>query len=276
MAGVPVILTLFILSGGGPGPLRPGDLRSGRLGHDPGACCRHRLRPQGADELPDQRPDGWCGWPACHLLGAGHHWLGGPNALDAHPAGGRPDRRRVGCAGTGNLRTATVGAGSIALVNWLTDQLRMPIAGPMVETPFLLIGLLADRWKNMTWYMIAQARRGNLLALPDEMQLPMLVRVWQQTSWPVRIAGALGMLAVAAVVYLYIGFYVVGRVPEGTAIVANAAGTIQVTRYGSRIPVALAAGETLRPGDMVTTGRDAQALLRFADGTECASRPIAR
>ena len=169
--------------------------------------------------------------------------------------------------GTGNLRTATIGAAAIALVNWLVAQLRMPIAGPLVETPLLVAGLLSDRWKGMTWYMIAQARRGNLLALPDDMQLPMVVRVWRKTNWPVRLAGAAGMLAVAVGLYLYIGYYVVGRVPDGTAMLRDGAGVVMVTRDRTQTPVALREGETVRPGDMVTTGAGSRAMLRFADGT---------
>lgn len=170
-------------------------------------------------------------------------------------------------AGTGNLRTATSGAACVALVNWLVNQLRMPIAGPVVETPLLVIGLLADRWQNMTAYMIVQARRGNLLALPDEMQLPMVVRVWRHASWPARIAGALGLLVGAVGLYVYVGFYVVGRVPEGTAIVRDAVGVVEVIRQGSGTPEVLAEGATLRPGDTVTTGARSRALLRFSDGS---------
>lgn len=170
-------------------------------------------------------------------------------------------------AGTGNLRTATIGAAAITLINWIAIQLRMPIAGPVVETPLLVVGLLSDRWKSMTWYMIAQARRGNLLALPDEMQLPMVVRVWRRAGWPVRIAGALSLLAVSVGLYLYIAFYVVGRVPEGTAVLRDSMGIVMVTRYGTQSPLALREGESVRPGDTVTTGAGSRAMLRFADGT---------
>lgn len=169
--------------------------------------------------------------------------------------------------GTGNLRTAAIGAACLALINWLVAQLRMPISGPVVEAPLLVGGLLADRWKNMTWYMIAQARRGNLLALADEMQLPMLVRVWKATPWPVRVASALGLLALSVGLYLYVAFYVAGRVPEGTAVAREVSGLVQVTRYGFQHPEPLVAGASLRPGDTVTTGRGARALLRFADGS---------
>lgn len=171
-------------------------------------------------------------------------------------------------AGTGNLRTAAIGAAAIALLNWLATQLRMPISGPIIEAPLLVAGLLADRWKNMTWYMIAQARRGNLLALPDEMQLPMVTRVWRRTTWPVRIASALVLIAVAVGLYTYIGYYVVGRVPEGTAIVSHSIGTVEVVRYGTRAPLTLATGDSLKPGDMVVTGDHSSADLRFADGSE--------
>lgn len=170
-------------------------------------------------------------------------------------------------AGTGNLRTATIGAATIALLNWLVHQLRMPIAGPIAETPLLVLGLMSDRWKNMTLYMIHQARRGNLLALPEEMQLPMMVRVWQRTSWPVRLAGALGLLAIAVGLYLYVAFYVVGRVPEGTVAVRAVMGVVQVTRYGSTATVALKEGDSLKPGDTVVTGGASRAFLRFADGS---------
>jgi len=171
-------------------------------------------------------------------------------------------------SGNGNLRTATVGAAVIALINWLVNQLRMPIAGPIAEAPLLIIGLLADRWQNMTAYMIAQARRGNLLALPDDMQLPMVVRVWRQTSWPVRIAGALGMLALFAGLYVYVAFYVVGRVPEGTAIVSDMNGVVQVAHRTTQALQPAVRGEKLYPGDLVVTGRQSHAFLRFHDGSE--------
>jgi ribose/xylose/arabinose/galactoside ABC-type transport system permease subunit len=170
-------------------------------------------------------------------------------------------------AGTGNLRTATIGAASIALVNWLVNQLRMPIAGPIVEAPLLIVGLLSDRWKGMTWYMISEARRGNLLALPEDMQLPMVVRVWRKTTWPVRIAGAAAMLTMAVGLYLYVAFYIVGRVPEGTAVLRELSGVVQVTRYGSQMSVSLNEGDMVKPGDTVTTGRGSRAFLRFADGS---------
>jgi ribose transport system permease protein len=170
-------------------------------------------------------------------------------------------------AGTGNLRTATIGAASIALINWLVNQLRMPIAGPIVEAPLLIAGLLSDRWKGMTWYMISEARRGNLLALPEDMQLPMVVRVWRKTTWPVRIAGAAAMLVMAVGLYLYVAFYIVGRVPEGRAVLRESSGIVQVTRYGSQMSVALNEGEMVKPGDTVTTGVASRAFLRFADGS---------
>ncbi|MBU0610359.1 MAG: FecR domain-containing protein, partial [Armatimonadetes bacterium] len=170
--------------------------------------------------------------------------------------------------GNGNLRTAAIGAASIALINWLVNQLRMPIAGPVAEAPWLVIGLLADRWQNMTAYMIGQARRGNLLALPEDMQVPMVVRVWRQTSWPVRIGGAVGMLALFAAVYVYVAFYVVGRVPEGTAIVSEVTGTVQVAHRGIGGLQVATPGEKLQPGDLVVTGRASQAFLRFHDGSE--------
>jgi ribose/xylose/arabinose/galactoside ABC-type transport system permease subunit len=170
-------------------------------------------------------------------------------------------------AGTGNLRTATIGAASIALVNWLVTQLRMPIGGPIAEAPFLVIGLLADRWQNMTAYMIAQARRGNLLALPDEMQLPTVVRVWRQASWPVRLAAALGTLALFGCLYVYVAFYVVSRVPEGSAVATEIVGTVQVVHRGMTLKP-LTPGEVLRPGDQVITGLASHAFLRFADGSE--------
>lgn len=171
-------------------------------------------------------------------------------------------------AGTGNLRTAAIGAAAIALVNWLCTQIHMPIAGPVVETPFLVIGLLADRWKNMTYYQIVQARRGNLLALPDEAQLPMVVRLWRRTTWVTRLIGSVAMLAVMAAVYLYVCFYAVGRVPEGTALLVRFSGKVMVTRYGTTTPVAALEGLSLNPGDAVTTGYGARALLRLADGSE--------
>lgn len=171
-------------------------------------------------------------------------------------------------AGMGNLRTAVIGAAAIALLNWLCTQIHMPIAGPIVETPFLIIGLLADRWKNMTYYQIVQARRGNLLALPDEAQLPMVVRLWRRTHWAVRVAGALGMLAVMALVYVYVCFYAVGRVPEGTAMLVRFSGPVMITRYGTTTPVAALEGASLSPGDTVATGYGGRALLRLADGSE--------
>lgn len=171
-------------------------------------------------------------------------------------------------AGTGNLRTATAGAAAITLLNWLATQLRMPLSGPVLEAPLLVAGLMTDRWKNMTWYMIAQARRGNLLALPDELQLPMMVRVWRATPWWTRLSGALGILVAAVALYVYIGFFVMGRVPDGTAVVVNFTGPVQITKYGERASVGISEGQSLQPGDTVTTGRMGQALLRFADGSE--------
>lgn len=171
-------------------------------------------------------------------------------------------------AGNGNLRTATIGAATIATINWMVNQLQMPIAGPIVEAPLLVAGLLSDRWQNMTAYMIGQARQGNLLALPNELQLPMVIRVWRQVGWPARVAGALGMLTLFAVVYVYVAFYVVGRVPEGTAIIADSSGIVQVSR-GSRGPLQAATDhQRLQPGDLVVTGRNGVALLRFPDSSE--------
>lgn len=171
-------------------------------------------------------------------------------------------------AGTGNLRTATIGAAAIALVNWLCTQIHMPIAGPIVETPFLVIGLLADRWKNMTYYMIMQARQGNLLALPDDMQLPMVVRLWRKTPWYARVAGGLALVACLGAIYMYVCFYAVGRVPEGTALVLRLQGTVTATRYATSVAGPIAEKDKLFPGDMVTTGWDGRAALRLADGSE--------
>ena len=171
-------------------------------------------------------------------------------------------------AGAGNLRTATVGAAVVATTNWLTVQLQMPTTGPIAEMPYLIIGLLADRWKSMTWYMIVQLRRGNLLALPAEMRLPMVLRLWRRISWPTRVAALLAILVVAVVVYLYVSLYAVTRVPEGTAVAACIVGVAQVTRAGSAIPTPLAEGEVLRAQDRVTTGKKSEVLLRLAGGSE--------
>ncbi|HEY3398817.1 MAG TPA: FecR domain-containing protein [Armatimonadota bacterium] len=169
--------------------------------------------------------------------------------------------------GTGNLRTATVGAAVVATTNWLTAQLRMPTTGPLVEAPYLVIGLLADRWKEMTWYMIVQVRRGNLLALPPEMRLPMVVRLWKRTSWPVRVASLLGVLILATGIFLYVTVFAAARVPEGTAIAGQVTGLAQVTRAGRTAGETLVVGASLRPGDLITTGRGGQVLLRLADGS---------
>lgn len=170
--------------------------------------------------------------------------------------------------GSGNLRTAVVGAGVVATTNWLTARLGMPTSGPIAEMPYLVVGLLADRWKNMTWYMIAQLRRGNLLALPAEMRLPMVLRLWRRTSWATRIVSLALILVIAGGLYLYVSLYVVTRVPEGTAVALNITGVAQVTRAGSATPEPLASGASLRPGDRVTVGRRSEALLRLCDGSQ--------
>jgi ribose/xylose/arabinose/galactoside ABC-type transport system permease subunit/ferric-dicitrate binding protein FerR (iron transport regulator) len=170
--------------------------------------------------------------------------------------------------GSGNLRTAAIGAGVVATTNWLTAQLGMPTSGPVAEMPYLVIGLLADRWKNMTWYMIVQLRRGNLLALPAEMRLPMVLRLWRRTSWATRLVSLALVLVIAGGLYLYVSLYAVTRVPEGTAAVLDLKGVAQVTRAGSATPVPLAQGASLRPGDRVTVGRASEALLRLCDGSQ--------
>ncbi len=171
-------------------------------------------------------------------------------------------------AGSGNLRTAAVGAGVVATTNWLAARLGMPTSGPVAEVPYLLVGLLADRWQNMTWYMIAQVRRGNLLALPADMRLPMVLRLWRRTSWPVRIATLASILVMAGGLYLYVSLYAVTRVPEGTASVLDIRGVAQVTRAGSYAAVPLAEGDSLRSNDRLTVGRASEALLRLADGSQ--------
>jgi hypothetical protein len=161
-----------------------------------------------------------------------------------------------------------VGAAVVACTNWLTAQLRMPTSGPVAEMPYLVIGLLADRWKDMTWYMIVQLRRGNLLALPAEMRLPMVLRLWRRTSWVTRAATLAIILVLAGGLYLYVSLYAVTRVPEGTAIALHISGAADVTKAGSNAPVALTDGTSLHAGDRVTTGRASEALLRLADGSQ--------
>jgi len=73
----------------------------------------------------------------------------------------------------------------------------------------------------MTYYMIQQVRHGNLLALPDELRLPMVVRIWRKTSWVTRIAALVGVLVLIGGVYVYVVFSVARRVPDGTAVVSS-------------------------------------------------------
>ena len=171
-------------------------------------------------------------------------------------------------AGAGNLRTAAIGAAVVACTDWLAAQLRMSTSGPVAEMPYLVVGLLADRWKDMTWYMIVQLRRGNLLALPAEMRLPMVLRLWRRTSWVTRAVTLALVLVIAGGLYLYVSLYAVTRVPDGTAVALHVSGAAQVTPAGSSMPVPLPEGGNLRPGDRVTTGRNSEALLRLADGSD--------
>ncbi len=171
-------------------------------------------------------------------------------------------------SGAGSLRTAAVGAAVVATTNWLAARLGMPTSGPVAEMPYLAVGLLADRWKSMTWYMIVQLRRGNLLALPAEMRLPMVLRLWRRTSWAARLVSLALILVVAGGLYLYVSLYAVTRVPEGTAVALNLRGVAQVTRAGASVATSLVEGDTLRPNDRVTLGRASEALLRLADGSQ--------
>jgi ribose/xylose/arabinose/galactoside ABC-type transport system permease subunit len=171
-------------------------------------------------------------------------------------------------SGTGNLRTVMIGAAVIAVTDWLCLQLRMPIAGPVVETPYLVVGLLGDRWKDMTWYMIKQARLGNLLALPDDLLLPMIVGFWRKPSWVKTVVLMVALMVVSGSIYIYIAFSVAHKVPEGTAVVSRVSGEVQATPAGTNTPAPVRTGDTLRPGDLLTAGKGAEALLRFHDGSE--------
>ncbi len=170
--------------------------------------------------------------------------------------------------GTGNLRTVAVGAGVIATTNWLCVQLRMPISGPVAETPFLVVGLLADRWKDMTGYMIRQARAGSLFAVPEELRLPMVMLMSGRMSAWRQFAALVCLLAVAVGIWAYVGFYVARKVPDNSAILARVTGVVMVGRYGTQALTPGQQGEVLHAGDIVTTGAEAEATLRMHDGSE--------
>ena len=168
--------------------------------------------------------------------------------------------------GTGNLRTVAVGAGVVAVTNHLCTQLSMPVSGPVVEAVYFALGMLCDRHKSMTWHMLSEVRRGNLLALPGELRLPMLLPTVRLPRAGKVVLRALVPL-VAIVGYAYVAYYAGGRVPEGQASIADLAGLVEVTRSGANQPVPAVVGDLLSPSDSLTTGIASTVLLRFSDGS---------
>jgi len=166
--------------------------------------------------------------------------------------------------GTGNLRTATIGAALVATTNWLTAELRMPISGPVVAAIYLGGSLLVDRSKNLTWYQINQLRRGNLLALPSQLRLPTILPTVRLPRIG-RLGVVLALLTVSAAAYAYIGFYTTRHVPRASAMITSTAGLVEIWRAGEAGSTAGYPGDTLRTGDRIATGFKSQAILRFSD-----------
>lgn len=168
--------------------------------------------------------------------------------------------------GTGNLRTVTVGAGLVATTNFVCEQLRMPISGAVVESLYLIVGLLTDRWKNMTWHLAIQLRRGNLLALPANMRLPVVLPTFQLSGAGKWLA-ATAALFIASLAYGYVSFHAAGRVPPSSARVVSVFGLVEVSRAGAGRAVPAIVGDLLHGRDMITTGQASEAVLRFNDGS---------
>ncbi|MGQ9730821.1 MAG: hypothetical protein ACUVX8_06045, partial [Candidatus Zipacnadales bacterium] len=168
--------------------------------------------------------------------------------------------------GAGNLRTATVGAALVCATNSVAMQLHMSISGPAVESLYLIIGLLGDRWKNMTWYMITELRRGNLMALPQGLRLPMFLPTLRLSSTSKALA-AVSALLVSTVSYGYVSFHATGRVSPSTIRVVSVAGFVEIGRSGMQETVPAAIGDLLHPRDTVTTGQASEVILRFHDGS---------
>lgn len=168
--------------------------------------------------------------------------------------------------GTGNLRTVAVGAGVVAVTNHLGTQLNMPVSGPVVEAVYFALGMLCDRYKSMTWHMLTEVRRGNLLALPEELRVPMLLPTVRLPRVGKVVLRALALL-VAILGYAYVACYAGGRVPEGKASIADVAGLVELTRSGAGGAVPAVVGDLLSPSDALTTGVASTALVRFPDNS---------
>ncbi len=169
-----------------------------------------------------------------------------------------------GAIGRGGVRSALLGAASLALLNGVLRRFGIPLAGAPCEGIVVAGALLGDRMLTLTWHEFQQLRIGNVLALPETHRLPRVLFALPRLSKPVLIVG---LLLTSIATYAYVGYYVVAYVPENSAVITTISGLVEVRRERATGFEQAHVGDILHAGDTLKVSMVSVATLRFSDGS---------